>query len=73
LWITKARAYIDLFGLFAGEVSVRRLTLNEPDLTAGSADIKRVTDNIRRYLSSGKGGNFKLSLNNIKITEENFF
>lgn len=72
LWITKARAYVDLFGLFAGEVSVRRLTLNEPDLTAGSADIKRVTDNIRRYLSSGKSGNFKLSLNNIKITDGKF-
>lgn len=72
LWITKARAYIDLLGLVAGEVRIRRLTLKEPDLTADSADIKRVSDNIRRYLSSGKEGNFKLDLNNIKLTEGTF-
>ncbi|MEW6714932.1 MAG: translocation/assembly module TamB domain-containing protein [Nitrospirota bacterium] len=72
LWITKARAYIDMIGLVAGEARIRRLTLKEPDLTADSADINRVTDNIRRYLSSGKEGNFKLNLNNVKVTEGKF-
>ena len=72
LWITKARAYIDLLGLAAGEVRVRRLTLKEPDLTADSADIKSVSDNIKLYLSSGKEGNFKLDLNNVKLTDGKF-
>lgn len=72
LWITKARAYIDLLSLIAGEVRVRRLTLKEPNLTAGSADIKRVSDHVKRYLSSGEGGNFSLSLNDIKVTDGKF-
>jgi len=72
LWITKARAYIDLLSLITGEVRVRRLTLKEPNLTAESSDIKRVSDNVKQYLSSGKEGRFSMKLNDIKITEGKF-
>ena len=70
LWITKTRAYIDLLGLLSKEVRIRRLTMKEPDLTAGEDDLQRLLDNISQS-SVGEAGEYQVSLKNVKMTEGN--
>ena len=71
LWVTKTRAYIDLLGLLSNEIRIRKLTLLEPDLSAGEQDIARMIDNIQRSADIGKEGKFLIVLRNIKMTDGN--
>ncbi len=71
LWITKTRAYIDLTGLLSKEIRIRKLTLKEPDLTAGEADLNRIMDNINKSASVGGEGGYRVSLKNIQLTDGN--
>ncbi|KPK02506.1 MAG: hypothetical protein AMK71_02025 [Nitrospira bacterium SG8_35_4] len=71
LWITKTRAYIDLLGLLSKEIRIRKLTLLEPDLSAGEQDIARLIDNVQRSADIGKEGKFRVVLRNIKMTDGN--
>lgn len=72
LWVTKTRAYIDLFALLHGEIRVRRLTLKEPKLTASKNDLQRMTDHIQNYLSSGGDNRYTFTLKSIKLTGGEF-
>ncbi len=71
LWITKSRAYIDLLGLLSDEIVIRKLVLNEPDLSADENDISRIIDSIKKSASIGEQGKFKVVLKNIKLTDGN--
>ena len=71
LWITKARAYIDLTGLLSKEIRIRKLMLKEPDLTAGETDVNRIMDNIRKSSSSGGEGKYRVRLKNVQLTDGN--
>jgi len=71
LWITKARAYIDLTGLLSKEIRIRKLMLKEPDLTIGEADVNRIMDNIRKSSSPGGEGGYRVSLKNVQLTDGN--
>ncbi len=68
LWITKTRAYIDLLGLLSKEVRIRKLTLKEPELTAGEDDLLRIMNTLGKSSSSGEHENYSVSLKNIKLT-----
>jgi hypothetical protein len=72
LWITKTRVYTDLLGLLTREFRVRRLTLKGPNLTVGREDLERVRQGVRRYMSAGRGGNYRFSIKHIKVTEGKF-
>ncbi len=69
LWITKARAYIDLTGLLSKEIRIRKLMLKEPDLTVGEEDVNRIMDNIRKSSSRGGEGGYGVSLKNVQLTD----
>lgn len=71
LWITKTRAYIDLFGLLSREIRIRKLTLKEPDLVAGENDIRRITGNIKQSTSADKKGRYRVVLRGISATGGN--
>jgi translocation and assembly module TamB len=71
LWITKTRAYIDLIGLLSNEIRIRKLTLLNPDLSAGEQDLARLIDNVKQSSDIGKEGKFSVVLRNIKITDGN--
>ncbi len=47
LWITKSRAYIDLLGLLSDEIVIRKLVLNELELSATENDISKIINNIK--------------------------
>jgi translocation and assembly module TamB len=72
LWVTKTRAYIDLLGLFSRDITIRRLTIKEPNLTINEEDLKRIIYNVKKYLSKGGDGQFSISLKNMKMTEGKF-
>ncbi len=72
LWITKTRAYIDIFALLQGEIRVRRLTLKEPNLTASKVDLQRMINHIQDYLSSEGDKRYTLTLKSIKLTGGEF-
>jgi translocation and assembly module TamB len=70
LWITKARAYIDIASLLSGEVRIRKLTLKEPDMTVKKRDIERILSNLKK--SGRPGGNgYRFSVRNIFLTDCN--
>lgn len=69
LWITKSRAYIDLFGLLTREIRIRKLTLKEPDLTVNETDIIRIVDNLKNSALVGKEGKFSVTLKGIQLTD----
>lgn len=69
LWVTKTRAYIDLTALLAGEISVRKLTIKEPDMIVDENDLKRIIENVKKSLSVGEEGRFKVSFKNIQLTD----
>jgi hypothetical protein len=71
LWITKARAYIDLTALVSREIRIRKLTMKEPDLTVKKADIDRMREHMRERAKSGEKG-YRFSIRNIFLTDCNF-
>jgi hypothetical protein len=71
LWITKTRAYIDLLGLLSREIRIRKLTLNEPDLTLNEKDLQRIMENLKKSDLVGDEGKYRVSLKNIQLTDGN--
>lgn len=71
LWITKSRIYIDLSGLLSREITVRKLTLMEPDLTINEDDLQRLMENLGQFKSVGDKEQYSLSIRNIKMTDGN--
>ena len=72
LHVTKMRAYIDLLGLFSKEIKIRRLTVEEPELTADRAALNRIADSAEKYTHKEDGADFKVSLKSIKLTDGKF-
>jgi len=72
LWITKARAYIDVLDLFSGNITIRRLTLKEPNLKLSKEELKKVIHHLKKYLSTGGKGRFSMSLKNVKLRKGRF-
>jgi translocation and assembly module TamB len=72
LWVTKTRAYIDILSLLSNEITIRQLTLIEPELTGSEKDIKRMTGNVNKQSSEGQKGKYSVTLRNLKLTDGNF-
>ncbi|RJQ22840.1 MAG: hypothetical protein C4560_02015 [Nitrospiraceae bacterium] len=72
LWVTKTRAYMDLFGLLSRDINIRKLTVKEPDLNADEDTLKRVWDNIKASASGERDMEYEISLKNIQLTEGKF-
>jgi translocation and assembly module TamB len=72
LWIRKMRAYIDLVGLFSGEVRIRRLIITDPELTADLKELEKAVDSIDKQARGSNGRKFGVGLKSIKITNGKF-
>jgi hypothetical protein len=72
LWIRKMRAYIDLSGLFSGEVRIRRLMVAEPELTADQKALEKVIDLVNKKAGKSNGKKFRVKLRSTKITDGRF-
>lgn len=72
LWITKARAYIDLTGMLSRELIIRKLTIKEPDLLTDEASLKRIIENMKKTVSGEGNRKSKVSFRNIELTDGKF-
>jgi len=72
LWITKARAYIDFSGLFFKEIRIRRLIINEPNLTIERQELEGIINSIKGYLSEKKGEDIHLSVKSARMIDGRF-
>jgi translocation and assembly module TamB len=72
LWITKARAYIDLTSILSKELVIRKLAIKEPDLTADEVDLKRIIENLKGTISGEGNRKHQISFRNIEVTGGEF-
>ncbi|GBE05462.1 hypothetical protein BMS3Abin10_01093 [bacterium BMS3Abin10] len=72
LHITKMRAYIDLLGLFSGELRIRRLTVKEPELTADRKVLDEIIRRVGKHTGNGDGPRFSVSLKNLRLYDGKF-
>ncbi len=69
LWITKTRAYIDLMGLLAGKIRIRKLWIYGPQLDISRKELEKVIQNITSYRTKGEKGKFSVTLKNIELSK----
>ncbi len=72
LWITKMRVYVDVLGLFANEIRIRRLTVTEPDLAIDKKHLETIIASFKERGKEDNGKKFNVSINNVKITDGEF-
>ena len=72
LWITKMRVYVDILGLFAHEMRIRRLTLTEPDLTIDKKHLEKIITLFKEGRKEDNGKKFNVNIKNVKITDGEF-
>jgi translocation and assembly module TamB len=72
LFVRKMRAYIDLAGLFSKEIRIRRLTLKDVLLTSDRQEFDRLISHVDDSTKQKNGGNFRISLKSVKLTNGNF-
>jgi translocation and assembly module TamB len=72
LWITKARAYIDLTSIFSKELIIRKLAIREPDLIADEVYLKRIIENMKETFSGEGDSKHQISFRNIEVTGGKF-
>jgi len=72
LWVTKARAYIDVTSILSREFVIRKLTIKEPDVVVDKSYLERIIEDMKETVSGEGDIKHQISFRNIEVTGGKF-
>ncbi len=67
----KVKAYIELSGLLSKNLSIRRLVINEPEITTNRQKLEEIIKSVKAYLEQERKTAFKVKIKVIEVMKGN--
>jgi hypothetical protein len=71
LAVRRAKAYIDLSGLFSRNIAIRRLVIREPQLTTDRKQAQEIVEHVKSYLAAPRETALKVKVLVIEVQKGN--
>lgn len=73
LYARQVKAYVSLSGIVRRRITIRRLVISEPDITADRKQIEEIIKNVQEYLSKERDLAIKVKIKVIEIVKGNMY